>query len=170
MLIARLSYCCGSSVRCSGAPEDVVGADPSPDDVGFAGGGGAAVLEGGPPVGGPGHLENARCAPDPFDSEPGPEPSAGAEVVDEFGDGGQEGGLLVGGQPVEVGPEAGQPGEGRHTTGWACGGAAWPGRAAPRSARHRSRTLPPGRRPGPLRRRALRPATPASRTRPGWRR
>jgi hypothetical protein len=77
----------------SGFAEDVVCADPPPDDVRFALGHSFSVLKRCPTVVGPGHFEDPSSAFDSLDSESLAE-LALPEVLDELCSGKQERGLL----------------------------------------------------------------------------
>lgn len=78
------------------AVEDRVGADPSPDDVWFAGDDSFAIFECRSTVVCPCHLEDARRAFHALDSKSLAKPSAAAQVIDKLGDGDEKGGLLFG--------------------------------------------------------------------------
>ena len=79
-----------------GAVEDRVGADPSPDDVWFAGDDGFAIFECRSAVVCPGQLEDACCALHALDSKSLAKRPAAAQVIDKLSDGDKKGGLLFG--------------------------------------------------------------------------
>src|SRR5260221_4283030 len=83
-----------------------MGADPPPDDVAVARSPLLTVLEGGPAVGGPGHLEDARGPLYSLDAQATPE-TAGAQVCHEALDRNVEGATLRRCQGLQVPLEAG---------------------------------------------------------------